>query len=260
MKDDRIISPQNERLKSWVKLQKDGNERRERGEFVLEGRRLVQAALASGLVKTFLYADKLAPDDPLIADARARGIEVIMVSLVAFRKLADVPSPQGIACVARTPGIKTATLFANDALLVVACGVQEPGNLGTMVRSAAAAGATGLVALPPSADLFHPRAVRASAGAVLTQGTVRMGVDEFVAAAERAGLRILSAVPRGGVDYRAADYSRPVAIALGSEAHGIPESVASASSGTTIPMPGGTESLNAAAAAALLVFEAIRPR
>jgi TrmH family RNA methyltransferase len=257
-KDERIISPQNERLKSWVKLQKDGAARREQGEFVLEGRRLVETALDSGLVTTFLYSDKMAKGDPLIDRAHDMGLECLMLSLVAFRKLAQVPSPQGVACVARLPASDVSKLFSGDALLMIACGVQEPGNLGTMVRSSAAAGATGLVALSPSADLFHPRSVRGSAGAVLTLPTARMTDHEFMAYVEKTDLRILSAVPRDGVEYTSADYTRPLAIAVGSEAHGVPESVASNATGVTIPMPGGIESLNAATAAALLAFEAIR--
>jgi TrmH family RNA methyltransferase len=258
MRGSRILSPQNDRLKSWIKLQKDGAERRERGEFVLEGRRLVASALDSGLLKTFLYADKLAKDDALIDEARSKDVEVLMLSLVAFRKLAAVPSPQGVACVARLPAHSPEDIFGEDALILVACGVQEPGNLGTMIRSAQAAGASGFVALPPSADLFHPRAVRGSAGAVLSLPAVRMKEQEFVARAAASGMRVLAAAPVGGADYRTADYSRPLAIAIGSEAHGVPGSVAGASTLVTIPMPGGGESLNAAAAAAILLFEAAR--
>jgi len=260
MKDERIISPQNERLKSWVKLQKDGTARRERGELVLEGRRLVDTALGTGLVKTFIYSDKFAKGDPLVDRAHARGLECLMLSMVAFRKLAHVPSPQGVACVARLPTCDPASLFAGNAFLMVACGVQEPGNLGTMVRSAAAAGATGLVALAPSADLYHPRAVRGSAGAVLALGTARMTEDDFVSRLDEADLNLLCALARDGFDYRSADYARPLAIAVGSEAHGIPQSVLERGTNVTIPMPGGTESLNAATAAALLAFEALRSR
>ena len=162
-----ITSPQNERVKSWASLQRDGNYRRERGEFVLEGRRLVATAFEVGRVKVLMHCPKLAgkaPEvsslvDSLIDDARARGIEVVELGHTAFRKLADVPSPQGVACVAGMPPPDPDAIFRPDALVLVACGVQEPGNLGSMMRSGAAAGATGFVAVSPSADIHHPRCV-----------------------------------------------------------------------------------------------------
>ncbi len=266
MSRNLITSPQNERVKSWVKLQRDGRARRERREFVLEGKRLVATALECGGVKTFMHCPKFAGESALIDQASSRGIEVVELGHTAFRKLADVPSPQGVACVAAIPEIRTDAIFRPEAFLLVACGVGEPGNLGSMMRSALAAGATGMVALAPSADIFHPRAVRGSAGAVLALASLRMLEKEFLKAAKGAGLRLLAAVPRGGIDFKGADYSRPVAIAVGSEAHGVSEALRREATGVTIPMPGlqsgsgGAESLNAAAAAAVIMFEAARTR
>ena len=273
MTDDRITSPQNPRLKSWRLLQRDGNARRERGEFVLEGRRLVEAALEQGRVKSLLYSEKFiarsgageagrTDDGPvaaaLLGEARAQDIECVELSMAAFRKIADVPSPQGVAVVAALPCHSAADIFRTDALVLVAAGVQEPGNLGSMMRTCLAAGATGLVALAPSADLFHPRAVRGSAGAVLSLPALRMTEDEFLDSVRSSGLRLMAAMPRDGDDFRSADWSRPCAIVIGSEGGGVSERLASLSEGVTIPMRGGTESLNAAAAAAVLLFEATR--
>jgi len=268
--DDRIPSPQNPRLKSWRLLQRDGNARRERGEFVLEGRRLVETALELGRVKTLLYSEKFIarsgegrPDDgpladALLGDARSQDIECVELSMAAFRKIADVPSPQGVAVVAALPRFVPGDIFGADALVLVAGGVQEPGNLGSMMRTCLAAGGTGLVALTPSADLFHPRAVRGSAGAVLSLPALRMTEDEFLEAVRSSGFRLLAAIPRDGDDFRSADWSRPCALVIGSEGGGVSERLASRSAGVTIPMRGGTESLNAAAAAAVLLFEATR--
>ncbi|MHC5053728.1 MAG: TrmH family RNA methyltransferase [Planctomycetota bacterium] len=282
MSRDRITSPQNPRLKSWVLLQRDGNARRERREFVLEGRRLVETALELGRVKTLLYSEKFIvrsgarsgarPDvagedavlenaileDPVLKDARSRGIECVELSMAAFRKLADVPSPQGVAVVAELPSFSPRDVFGSAALLLVAAGVQEPGNLGSMLRTCLAAGATGLVALAPSADVFHPRSVRGSAGAVLALPSIRMSEDEFLETARASRLRLVAAVPRGGVDFRSADWSRPCALVIGSEGAGVGERLTSRATAVTIPMRGGTESLNAAAAAAVLLFEATR--
>jgi TrmH family RNA methyltransferase len=266
--EDRIISPQNPRLKSWRLLQRDGNARRESGAFVLEGRRLVEAALELGRVKTLLYSDKFIAksgagvegEDGIVADARARGIECVELSKVAFKRLTEVPSPQGVAAIAELPRSSASDIFRPDALILVAAGVQEPGNLGSMVRTCFAAGATGLVALAPSADVFHPRSVRGSAGAVLALPLLRMTEDEFLDAARSSALRLVAAVPRGGDDFRSADWSRPCALVIGSEGGGVSEKIVSRSAGVTIPMQVGTESLNAAASAAVLLFEATRGR
>ena len=221
----------------------------------------MRTALDLGRVRAFLFSEKYAGEDPsqtgpLIEEARAAGVETVELSMAAFRKVADVQNPQGVAAVVGMREVADAEVFGADAFLLVACGIQEPGNLGSMMRSGAAAGATGFVALPPSSDLHHPRAVRGSAGAVMSLPGLRMKEDEFLARAADAGIRILAAVPRAGRDFREADYSRPFAIAVGSEAHGVPEGVAARAEGVTIPMPGGTESLNAAAAAAVILFEA----
>ena len=263
---ERITSPQNPRLKSWALLQRDGNARRQRREFVLEGRRLVGAALEFGRVKALLYSEKFIArsgeggggEDPVLAEARSRGIECVELSMAAFKKLADVPSPQGVAAVAELPSYGAGHVFRPDAFVLVAAGVQEPGNLGSMIRTCRAAGATGLVALSPSADVFHPRCVRGSAGAVLALPLLRMTEEEFLEAARPAGLRLLAAVPREGIDYRSADWSRPCALVIGSEGAGVSEALSSRSVGVTVPMLEGTESLNAAAAAAVLLFEAMR--
>jgi TrmH family RNA methyltransferase len=260
MARERITSPQNPSVKRWVQLQKDGKLRRERGEFVVEGKRLVSAALELGRVRTFLFSEKYAGGDPLIEKARAAGVEAVELSMAAFRKVADVQSPQGVAAVVGTKEFPAADFFCPGAFLLVACGVQDPGNLGSMMRSAHAAGATGFVALPPSTDLHHPRAVRGSAGAVMSLPAARMKAEDFLARAGESGLTVLAAAPRGGVDFREADYSRPVAIAVGSEAHGVPEDIASHGEAVTIPTTGAVESLNAAAAAAVILFEAARRR
>lgn len=258
MRHERITSPQNERVKTWVRLQRDGIERQQRGEFLVEGRKLVKTALESGKVRTFLYSSAIPRDDELVRLAESHGTELVELSAAVFRKVADVKTPQGVAAVVELPQWDESRIFGRDAFILVACGIQEPGNLGSMMRSACAAGATGFVSLRPSADIFHPRSVRGSAGAVMLLPSIRMEAEEFLERSQEAGLRLLAAFPRGGVDFRACDYSRPVGIVVGSEAHGVDEAIARAASAVTIPMVEKIESLNAAAAAALLLFEAAR--
>ena len=255
---ERIDSTQNQRLKGWIRLLRSAAARRESGEMVLEGPRIVAEALGAGQATVLLLQADRDDSFPLAREAERLGVEVVALGGAVFRKLSGVPSPQGVACVARMTSVSEGELFLPRSLLLVACGVQDPGNLGTMMRSAAATGCAGLVALPPSADISHPRTARASAGAVLRLPALSMSEEALLAAVRRTGMRLLAALPQGGSDYRTVSYGRPVAVVVGSEAHGIPAAIADRAEPVTIPMAAGTESLNAAVAASLLLFEAAR--
>jgi TrmH family RNA methyltransferase len=143
--------------------------------------------------------------------------------------------------------------------VVVACGVQDPGNLGGLLRVAAAAGAGGLVAADGSADPWNPKAVRASAGAVFHLPVARRG--DVAAILAGAGPRVRrAAVARGGLRFTEVDWRRPFLLLLGGEGGGLPAALLEAADErVTIPMAGGVESLNVLAAATLLLFEAARP-
>jgi len=254
-----ISSPQNPHVKDLVRLRKDGEARREQGAFWLEGERATREAVAKGLALELVWSPNLAPDAQDLAERAERaGARVTRVGKDAFRKLADVRAPQGVGAVCRVPEADIdAALGAPGALALVAAGVQDPGNLGALVRTAAAAGAGCVVATPPTCDFYNAKAVRASAGSLLALPCARLDESELLALLEERGVRLVASVPRGGGDYRQADWSRPVALAVGSEAHGVPETLLAASAArVTIPIAEGVESLNAAAAAAILLFAA----
>lgn len=254
-----ITSPQNERVKYWSKLQRDGNFRREEGKFVLEGGRLVKTALSLGSVSVVMHCPKYAPHPCEVVElAQTKGIEVVELGHTAFRKLAEVPAPQGLACLAEMPRFGVEDIFTPEAFVLVAGGVQEPGNLGSMIRTAAAAGATGFVALRPSADLFHARAVRGTMGAILALPALRMSEEEFLTECERTGMGLYAATVRGGTPYDEAKIEAPAGIVIGSEAHGVGAEIMKRANGLSIPMDERVESLNAAAAAAVLMFAARR--
>lgn len=146
------------------------------------------------------------------------------------------------------------------ARLVVAWGIQDPGNLGGILRAAAAAGAGGLLATAGAVDPWNPKAVRASAGASfrLPVRTVEDG-ESLLKELRAAGWRLIGGVPRGGRAYTAVDWRRPHALVLGGEAGGLPEEVvATLDERATIPMAGEMESLNVLSAATLLLFETAR--
>lgn len=260
-REQHITSPQNAHVKELVDLRKDGEARRARGAFFLEGRRGVAAALAAAHIEIceVIYCPHILDDESLVNAARSRDLPMTKVSKDVFRKMADVVSPQGIAAVVKIPQFTLAQILdADDPLIVVACGIQDPGNLGTIIRSCEAAGATGLVSLENTADYFNAKVVRSTAAGLLTLPLVRMKAVEFIADAMARNVRLVGTAVGEGISYRKFDWKRrPLALCIGSEGEGLPEVMAVAcQERVTIPMRGQAESLNAAVAASVLLFEA----
>jgi len=257
-----LSSPQNQRVKDYVELRSDGNVRREQQRFLLEGRRAVGAALALKHVQVheIIFSDHLLGDDlTLVAEARARQIALTRVSKDVFRKIADVMTPQGIAAVVRIPEWNADEVLADKkGLFVIACGVQDPGNVGTIIRSCEAAGAAGLIALEGTADPYNAKVVRATAAGLLALPILRSKSVEFLAAARRHGFRLVATAAQGGTSYRRFDWQRrPLALCIGSEGEGLPPAIEKeCAEKVSIPIKGSAESLNAAVAASILLFEA----
>jgi RNA methyltransferase, TrmH family len=257
-----LSSPQNQRVKDYVELRTDGNVRRDKKCFLIEGKRAVAAALSLKHVQMqeLIFSDHLLGDDlHLVAQAQQKKVALVRVSKDVFKKIADVMTPQGIAALVKIPEYDAAELLARpDALFVVACGLQDPGNMGTIIRSCEAAGATGLFVLEGSADPLNAKVVRATAAGLLSLPIVRLKSDEFLALAQRKNMRLAATVAQGGVDYRKFDWKkRPLALCIGNEGEGLPPQIEKACTDkVTIPIKGQAESLNAAVAASILLFAA----
>lgn len=264
-----ITSPQNPYIKDLVRLRKDGNVRRKRGQFLIEGRRSVAAALDQNRtrVSEVIVCERLLGADlTLLEKAKSREVRSVRVSKDVFKKLADVVTPQGIAAVVDIPCWDWEELLSvPDPLLAIACGIQDPGNLGTLIRSCEASGAAGLVALDGTADPFNAKVVRSTAGGLLTLPIVRMQQDTFLSRIEewngneiRSPFRLVATAAEGGTPHRSFDWqSRPLALCIGNEGMGLPQAVESACrEKVTIPLHGKSESLNTAVAASILLFEA----
>jgi len=246
-----LLSPRNPLLKLVRRLARG---RRRDPRFLLEGRKLVQAALESGIgIECALVARGRATDD--VRALEARGVEVVEVTEKLLREASTLDSPEGILAVARRPARSVSDLAAQGIVLVSA-GIQDPGNLGALARVAEAAGAQALVLLKGSADPFAPKALRGSMGSLLRIPVLE--IDDIGALSKR-GFRLAALVPRGGVDFRDADWKPPVAILLGRESTGLDDATVSVSDlRVSIPMRGAVESLNVATAAALVLYEANR--
>lgn len=234
---------------------------------LLDGFHLVAEARRAGLaieaVVFSAHALAGAEGAPLAQALSEGGVEVAEATDMVMEALSPVSTPTGVVAIAqRPPASLEAALHRAPQLVVVAAGVQDPGNVGAMSRAAEAGGATGVVFCGASADPFGWKALRGSMGSTLRLPLAHgIGVAEAVAAARRAGVRVAAAVPRGGRRPDALDLRQPIAFLLGGEGPGLSSEVVDAADDrVSIPMAAPVESLNVAVAAALLVYEAARQR
>jgi len=249
-------------------LRRDRARREGEGVVVAEGIHLAEEALRRGaLIEAAIVSPRLAATAEgrgLAARLRAAAVELLEGSDALVDSLQDARAAQPVVAIVRRDAPDFEDLLgARGAvpLVVIACGVQDPGNLGAILRAAEAAGATGLTASAGGVDLTHPRTVRASMGAILRFPAVEVDPVEALDRLRGRGLVAVGALPRGGEDYDACDWTRPIALVLGGEGGGIPEDAAKhLDARVRIPMAAGVESLSVAAAAAVLLFEAARAR
>ncbi len=261
--DDPIKSRSNPLLRRLRELRESARA----GETcLLEGPRLVLEALAAGARVIEAAAGPRAERtsagrEALIALVEA-GARPRRVQEDVLASLSEAETSQGLLAIAERPRFDEGRLFAGTPLVVVAVGVQNPGNLGGLLRTAEAAGATGAVLAGATADPFSWKALRGSMGSAFRLPHIR---ERNVAAAldrlEAKGLRLAATVSRGGSRYDQADLRGPLALLLGNEGAGLPEGVAArARLRLSIPVCPPVESLNVGVAAGILLFEAARQR
>ena len=263
-----MISRTHPLVKRLRALRSDRDLRDREGVILGEGLHLAAEALASGVpVEMALASPRLldGAEGRALRERLARAeVPLHEASDGTLEALSDARSPQPVIVLVRRRPHALAEVVRGTGrppLVVVACGVQDPGNLGAIVRIAEASGATGVVASPGSADLFHPRAVRASAGSIFRMPALEAGVDDVLREAAAASLALVGADPRAGASYHAIDWTRPTALFVGAEGAGLPSAVAGRlDARVAIAMRPPVESLSVGAAAAVLLFEAARQR
>jgi len=234
---------------------------------LLDGAHLVGDAIAADVALQIAAVTPAALEagdlQPLVTALGERGVEVALVSAQVMDAISPVRSSSAIVALADRPVTNRANLYERAApLVVVAVDVQDPGNIGAIVRVAEAAGATGVVAAGASANPFGWKALRGSMGSALRLPVVAgISAEEAIDEARGHGCRIVATLPRGGRRLFDASLSGAVAILIGGEGRGLPSAVvAAADEHLTIPMQAPVESLNAAVTAAVLLYEAGRQR
>lgn len=260
----RTLKARNPHLVRLGRLSARRRARDDEGAFVVDGPVLVAEALDAGLVCTEVFVDPERLDDPirrLLDRAVEAGAEVFGADAATLRRLTDPVTPQAMAAIVERPFEDPTSLERALSVLVLA-EVADPGNAGTLIRAAAASGVDLIVTTAGTVDLFAPKTVRASAGAVLHVPTLTLGpAAEVLGELADAGLCTIATVVDGGEPYDRVDLTGRIAIVLGNEAHGLDPEIAARAAGTvSIPMDGPIESLNVAMAGTLICFEALRQR
>lgn len=258
-----ITSNQNPRIKHIRALLTDRKNRQQEKLFIVEGVRLAEeAARANFVPEEVLFSSELSPRGrELVEIFRSAGCAVEEVDERILHSLSDTDTPQGILAIVPQPA---AELPIGWDLLLVLDQIRDPGNLGTILRSAAASGVQGVILTPGSVDVYSPKVVRSGMGAHFRVPLLNLDWPEILAVSKQkrtppAALWIADS--SGGSPCWQTDLRQPVALVIGSEADGPQPAAFTAADGMLhIPMPGAVESLNAAMAASILLYEVIRQR
>ncbi len=259
MQENVITSLTNSRVKRLVALQTKSAERYSAGVFVVEGLREVERCVAAGLEVMELYhCPAILPQLPQLATSAA----IYEVTPAVYDKIAYRGGTEGVVGVVKTRSLSLNDLQLGDApLIVVLESVEKPGNLGAVLRSADAAGATAVIVCDPLTDLYNPNLVRSSTGAVFSVPCVACTSQECIAFLKEHGVTILTAQLQDSHLYYDTDMRGATAIVMGTEATGLTQAWREAADAhIRIPMLGTVDSLNVSVSAAILLYEAVKQR
>jgi len=265
MSEPALASPSNPRIKAAARL-RERRERDKSGLTLVDGARELRRALDAGVdvVEVFVCEPLLAGVDARAAldGLRSRRVAVTTTTEAAFAKLAFGDRAEGLVAVVRAPSLALADLaLPADPLIVVIEGVEKPGNLGAVLRSADGAGVDAVIAASPLTDLANPNVIRASAGTIFTVPMAAAPTDEVLRWLREQRIRIVAARVEATEAYTELDLAGAVAIVLGSEAGGLTDTwLGPDIEAVHLPMLGVADSLNVSVTAAILVYEARRQR
>lgn len=258
-----ITSTSNQQIKNLIQLQNKSKVREEQGAFIIEGIKMFEESKAGGhLIKAYVsesfYLDKIQTDKDYF-----NSFSHEIVSDTIFKDASETMTPQGIMAIVKKPVYKLEDIIKRDKVtLMLLEDLRDPGNLGTIIRTSEGAGFDGVILSKSSVDVFNPKVIRSTMGAIYRMPLVY--VDDFTGMLEHLklkGINIYAAHLNGASYYDKINYGDKTAILVGNEANGLSNEAAMASSQRVkIPMEGKVESLNAAIAASILMYEVYRQR
>lgn len=263
-----ITSSANSRVKQVIQWQTKAKERKKAGVFLTEGFKMYEEAPLESILEVYVAESALASlekmdakEEKMAVKLKKTGYEVVADSL--FKKMADTQTPQGILCVVKQPEYRLEEILKQDRpLLMILENLQDPGNLGTIIRTGEGAGITGVIMTAKTVDIFNPKVIRATMGSVFRVPFLYVeDMEDTLKKLKEKGIRTYAAHLAGREYYDSFSFTGGTAFLIGNEGNGLEKKTADlADSYLKIPMEGKVESLNAAIAASLLMYEAQRQR
>lgn len=255
-----ISSTSNSQMKNIIKLQKQAKVRNDQGLFIVEGKKMFEEARDQGHVKvekayvSTSYLEQYVSDQKKYFD----GIDYEMISDAVMKEVSETITPQGIIALIQQPKYELKDMLCKERVrLLLLEDLRDPGNLGTMIRTSEGAGITGVILSKNSVDIFNPKVIRSTMGSIYRMPFLY--VDDFQSAVlevKKNDISVYAAHLEGAVRYDTIDYGNKSAILIGNEANGLTKEISLlATQCIKIPMEGEVESLNAAIAAAILMYE-----
>lgn len=254
-----ITSMSNAQVKNVIKLKTKAKARKEQNCFLAEGIKMSLEAPVSRVLKTYLSEFLYLEEGSKFEE---KGLPIEVVSDKVFAEMADTITPQGVITIVKRDEAKLEDLLEEAKCIAILENIQDPGNLGTMIRTAEAAGVDALVLSADTVDPYNPKVVRSTMGAIYRVPVIIVNdIHKAIEQIKAAKIKVYAAYLTGSVPYDEPDYCSPSAFIIGNEANGITEETAHmADAAVRIPMCGEVESLNAAVAMSLLTYEAFRQR
>lgn len=254
-----------ERLRGIRKLH-ESKERAEKGFFLVEGVRLLEEAVKEGIsIEEVLYTARIEESTrgcQLLASLQKGRTTLSQVPEKTMESISETESPQGILAVARQLLWTFKDITEQKRPVIIACGLQDPGNLGTVIRSADAGGCGGVIATQNTVDTYNSKVIRATMGSIFRMPVLKLDdPEEAISSLKKEGYQIVATTAHSRTSYLDVDYMKPTAFLIGQEGSGLSEELLkSADAKVFIPMKDGVESLNAAVSASILIYEAFRQR
>jgi RNA methyltransferase, TrmH family len=260
----RVSSPQNALVKDLRKSFSQG-EPTSQGAVAIEGLRIIEEAIRSGLrFEALFFSESGSAHAPRLLPQISSHTEVLLLPDHVFSSAVSTETPQGVAALVKLRPAKLEDLLdlvSPDFLLAAVSGIQDPGNLGTIIRSAEAFSARAVLLGEKTVSHFNPKVVRASAGSVFRQPLIKVKLGDVILQLKQHGVRVVASSSHKGQALDQVDLAGPLALVVGNEGAGLPSEILSAADElVTIPHSARVESLNAGIAASILLYEAARQR
>lgn len=262
-KDSIISSESNGQIKELVRLQKQARERRKTKKFVAEGIKMVEEAINFNKLDKMYVSEAAFEKTALKLGKKITSIPYEVVADNVFKQISDTVTPQGVLAVVNMPEYDVKDILSDKKRSwVLLDDLRDPGNLGTIIRTAEGAGMSGVIMSKESVDIFNPKVVRSTMGAIFRVPFCYVTyLTDIIDEIKESGYEVYATAMEGSEVYDRVDYTKGAAFIIGNEANGVSDVVfESASKRIRIPMEGKLESLNAAVSAAIVMYEMARQK